>query len=103
MSEEKKPDPGKRFAEILREGPAVGVHVLAWADTAVAVERTLDRQALREFDHRALYYSEEQGLLETFRPYAVPKGEWLEGVRVRLSAASRPTAPVPSPGTPGEG
>jgi hypothetical protein len=114
-SEEKKADPGKRFAEILREGPAVGVHVLAWADTAVAVERTLDRQALREFDHRvlfqmsandssnlidspaanrlgfhrALYYSEEQGLLEKFRPYAVPKREWLEQVRQKLTAPAR--------------
>jgi DNA segregation ATPase FtsK/SpoIIIE, S-DNA-T family len=117
--EEKAPDSGKQFAEILREGPPVGVHVIAWADTAVAVDRTLDRHAMREFDnrvlfqmsaadssnlidspaanklgfHRALAYSEEQGVTEKFRPYALPDREWLRTVKERLS--SRPSADVP--------
>jgi hypothetical protein len=108
---EKKPDPGKQFADLIREGPAMGLHLLAWADTPIAVERTLERAALREFDHRILFqmsandssnlidspaanklgfhralaYSEEQGVLEKFRPYALPTGEWLEEVKEQLA------------------
>jgi hypothetical protein len=115
----KAPDPGKQFAEILREGPPLGVHVVAWADTAVALDRTLDRHSMREFDnrilfqmsaadssnlidspaanklglHRALAYSEEQGVIEKFRPYGLPERGWLEQVKQRLS---RSAAPVPS-------
>jgi DNA segregation ATPase FtsK/SpoIIIE-like protein len=110
-SDEPKPaDPGKQFAEVLKEGPPVGVHILAWADTATAVDRTLDRGSLREFDnrvlfqmsasdssnlvdspaanklgfHRALAYSEEQGVMEKFRPYALPGDEFLKQVGERL-------------------
>ena len=111
--ESKAPDPGKQFGEVLRDGPPVGVHVIAWADTAVAVDRTLDRHALREFDHRVLFqmsatdssnlidspaanklglhralaYSEEQGVTEKFRPYALPDRAWLQRVKEQLSCA----------------
>ncbi|MGH7213575.1 MAG: FtsK/SpoIIIE domain-containing protein, partial [Tepidisphaeraceae bacterium] len=104
---EKPPQPDKQFADILREGPAVGVHVMAWADTPVAVERTLDRGSLREFDNRVLFqmsatdssnlidspvanklgffralaYSEERGTMEKFRPYGPPEKAWLEQVK----------------------
>ena len=110
--EEKKPQPDKQFAEILREGPALGIHVIAWCDTPAAIERTLDRSTLREFDHRILFkisatdssnlidspsanklgfyralaFSEEQGVLEKFRPYAMPPKEWLEQLRQRLAS-----------------
>jgi hypothetical protein len=103
MDEEAKPQPDAQFATILREGPAVGVHVVTWADTLGTLERTLDRQTIREFDyrilfqmsatdssnlidnpaanqlgfHRALLYSEEQGGLEKFRPYAPLDDAWL--------------------------
>ena len=30
--------------------------------------------------HRALYYNDREGSLETFRPYAQPGGDWLEEV-----------------------
>ena len=112
--EEKAPDPGKQFAEVLREGPPNGVHVVAWADTAVALERTLDRGSTREFDnrvlfqmsaadssnlidspaanklgfHRALAYSEEQGVVEKFRPYGLPERGWLGQVKEMLGRAS---------------
>jgi S-DNA-T family DNA segregation ATPase FtsK/SpoIIIE len=102
--------PDAQFAELLREGPGVGMHVLAWADTLSTLERTLDRRTLREFDyrvlfqmsaadssnlidspianqlglHRALLYSEEQGGLEKFRPYNTPGGNWLASVRKKL-------------------
>jgi hypothetical protein len=108
--EEKKPQPDKQFGEILREGPPAGMHVIAWCDTAAALERTLDRAGMREFDnrvlfqmsandssnlidsptgnklgsYRALLYSEEQGVMEKFRPYALPSAKWLEYVRQHL-------------------
>jgi DNA segregation ATPase FtsK/SpoIIIE-like protein len=103
-SEDKPADPSKQFADLLREGPALGLHFLVWCDTPASVERTLDRAALREFDHRVLFqmsandssnlidspaanklgfhralaFSEEQGTLEKFRPYALPNRAWLE-------------------------
>jgi len=106
MDEEAKPQPDVQFASILREGPAVGVHVITWADTLGTLERTLDRQTVREFDHRVLFqmsatdssnlidaptanqlgfhrallYSEEQGGLEKFRPYAPLDDAWLAEV-----------------------
>ncbi len=109
-SEEKKPQPDKQFGDLLREGPHLGMHLIAWADTPASIERTLDRNLMREFDnrilfqmsvndssnlidspaanklgfHRALAYSEEQGVLEKFRPYALPNGEWLERVAAAL-------------------
>jgi hypothetical protein len=113
--EEKKPQPDKQFNDLLRDGPPVGMHVITWCDTAAALERTLDRQAMREFDNRilfqmsaadssnlidsplgnklgqnrALLYSEEQGVSEKFRPYALPGDRWLAYVKQQLS--TRPT------------
>ena len=110
--EEKPPDTGKEFADLLREGPAVGIHLIAWIDTATALDRTLDRGNMREFDHRVLFqmsatdssnlvdspianklgvnralaYSEEQGSMEKFRPYAAPDAKWLAEVHKRLAA-----------------
>ncbi|HYO11535.1 MAG TPA: FtsK/SpoIIIE domain-containing protein [Tepidisphaeraceae bacterium] len=113
--EEKKPQPDKQFADLLRDGPPAGMHVIAWCDTAAALERTLDRQAMREFDnrvlfqmsandssnlidspagnrlgaHRALLYSEEQGVTEKFRPYALPGPRWLEYVKQHLAGEKK--------------
>jgi hypothetical protein len=28
--------------------------------------------------HRALFYNQQEGYLETFRPYALPGNEWLD-------------------------
>jgi hypothetical protein len=112
--EAKAPDAGKLFADVLREGPALGIHTVIWADTAVALDRTLDRHAMREFDnrilfqmsasdssnlidspaanklgfHRALAYSEEQGVMEKFRPYGLPERAWLQRVKEQLARAA---------------
>jgi S-DNA-T family DNA segregation ATPase FtsK/SpoIIIE len=40
--------------QILREGPDVGVHVIAWCDKPVSVSRRLSSSALREFSLRLL-------------------------------------------------
>jgi hypothetical protein len=108
----KKPEPAKQFAEILRDGPSVGIHVMAWVDTPAAIERTLDRTSLREFDYRVLFqmsaadssnlidsplanklgplralsYSEEQGIVEKFRPYALPGEQMLKDVSALLTS-----------------
>ena len=108
--EPKKANPSKQFADILRDGPAVGIHVLTWVDTVASIERTLDRSSMREFDHRILFqmsaadssnlidspaanklgfhralaYSEEQGVMEKFRPYALPQTTWLRDVGSQL-------------------
>ncbi|MGA2499781.1 MAG: cell division protein FtsK, partial [Tepidisphaeraceae bacterium] len=100
--EEKKPQSGKLFADLLKDGPAFGIHFVVWVDTPASLERTLERGSLREFDnrilfqmsandssnlidspaanrlgfHRALSFSEEQGVLEKFRPYSLPDREW---------------------------
>ena len=102
-AQEKPPSADRQFGEIVREGPAFGVHVLAWCDTVTSLERTLDRQGLREFDnrmlfqmsgpdsttlidspaasrlgiHRALLGRQEGGTLEKFRPYGLPDDRWL--------------------------
>ena len=107
------PKPDKQFSEILRDGPPLGVHTIAWCDTATNLGRTLERQGLREFEmrvlfqmsgadstqlidspnatklglQRALYYNEEQGLLEKFRPYALPETGWLDTVGSQLVTA----------------
>ncbi len=109
--EEKPPAPDKQFADLLREGPSLGIHVITWADTVASVERTLDRASMREFDnrilfqmsandssnlidspaanklgmHRALAFSEERGVIEKFRPYAPPTPQWLQRVHAALS------------------
>jgi hypothetical protein len=109
--EPKKANSSKQFADILRDGPGVGIHVITWVDTMASIERTLDRSSMREFDHRILFqmsaadssnlidspaanklgfyralaYSEEQGVMEKFRPYALPSAGWLKTVGGALS------------------
>jgi hypothetical protein len=112
--EPRPPNPGQQFADILREGPAVGIHTITWCDTLNNLQRAVDRQGLREFDLRVLYqmsgadssqlidtplasklgpnlalfYNEEEGRVEKFRPYAWPVEAWLSWVRERLAARS---------------
>ena len=97
--EEKQKTPAQVLAELLKEGPTLGMHVIVSTDTLSNLNRAFDRQSLREFDmrvllqmgandstnlidmpdasklgmHRALLYSEETGTIEPFRPYAYPE------------------------------
>lgn len=121
-SDDSPPSIDKQFATLLREGPPFGIHVIAWCDTVNNLNRSLDRQSLREFEmrvlfqmsptdssmlietphaanlgyHRALYYSEEEGLHEKFRPYAVPSEDWLQETRDRLRMRSHSSAATDS-------
>lgn len=94
----------EHLAELVREGPALGIHVLVWCDTLANVQRAFDRRDLREFEqrvlfqmgvtdsstlidspaasrlglNRALFATEELSAPEKFRPYRLPTIEWLE-------------------------
>ncbi|MGC9084219.1 MAG: hypothetical protein ACP5ME_13720 [Anaerolineae bacterium] len=101
------PNPAQQFTTILREGPDLGIHTILWCDTVTNLNRSLDRRALRECamrvvfqmsaedsanlidspvasklgPYRALFYDEEEGRLEKFRPYGLPSAAWLEQVK----------------------
>lgn len=116
--DDQPPTPHRQFADLLREGPAVGLHVLAWCDGLASWQRSFDRTLLREFDlrvllrmnaadsstlidspaaaklaaHRALLYLEDQGRLEKFRPYGLPALDWVR----RVFGGSEPSLSAPS-------
>jgi len=105
----------QQFATILREGPDLGVHVVAWCDTYSNLNRTLQRRDINEFDmrvvfqmnsedstnlidtpmasklgpHRAILLDEYTGHIEKFRPYGLPQEKWLALVQKQLNYASK--------------
>jgi len=110
--EDKPASPGKLLKEILRDGPPSNVHSLLWCDSYTNCTRWIDRESMRELEmkvvfqvslsdssnlidspaagrlgqNRAIFYHEEQGRLEKFRPYGPPDKEWLTWVRQQLDA-----------------
>ncbi len=98
--------PSKALADLLGEGGPCGMHVIATTDTWNNVSRWIPRKLMAEFEmrvlfqmsandsanlidspaasmlglHRALFFNEHLGTLETFRPYSVPGREWLEEI-----------------------
>jgi hypothetical protein len=126
--EDKPLPPSKLFGDVLRDGPPVGVHTIIWCDSVNNMNRTLDRQGMKEFENRilfqmsandsstlidnpaasklgenrALYYSEEANRIEKFRPYGIPEPTWLDDVKKRFDARPRPAANV-QPGAVGNG
>jgi energy-coupling factor transporter ATP-binding protein EcfA2 len=110
FDKEKTATPGQLFGSVLRDGPSVGVHLVVWCDSYNNVDRWFSRQALREFEmrvafqmsaadssnlidspaasrlgtNRAIFYSDERGTSEKFRPYGPPSEEWLQWVQHRL-------------------
>ena len=87
------------------------MHLIATLDTYNNVNRFLGRKLVSEFEmrvlfqmstndsaslcddpkastlglHRALLYNEQEGYLETFRPYALPTAEWIEEAAGKLA------------------
>jgi hypothetical protein len=110
--EESVANPAKLFATILRDGPGVGLHTVIWCDTLNNVQRAMERQGLRDFEmrvlfqmsagdssnlidspaagklglYRALFFSEDKGQPEKFRPYGLPDDSWLDWVKEQLQA-----------------
>ena len=97
------PKPGTQLNEIISEGPPVGIHLITSLDTLNNVNRSVSRKAVSELGmrvlfqmsandsaslidspkasmlglHRALFYSEHESRLETFRPFALPDASWV--------------------------
>ena len=124
----RSPSPTKILTDILREGPNFGIHVIAWCDTVGNLNRTFERSTAGEFElrilfqmsindssalidspaagrlgeNRALYFNEEQGKSEKFRPYGLPDQAWLDRARDQLHAKPKPAGynndpPAPKP------
>lgn len=111
---EREPTPAERLATLLKDGPLAGIHVVAWCDSLVNLNRAFDRPLLREFAmrvlfqmsatdsstlmdaptasklgrHRALFLQEEQERPEKFRPYGLPPAEWLNSACEALRACA---------------
>ncbi len=122
--EEKATPPSKLFGTILRDGPPVGVHTIVWCDSLNNLNRTFDRQTLREFEirvlfqmsandsstlidspaasklgaNRSLFFSEEEGRLEKFRAYGFPSDDWLDWVRQQFLGRQAAVGQVPHDG-----
>ncbi len=117
---EETASPAQQFATLLRESPPLGIHTLMWCDTLNNLQRTLDRQSMRELTmrvvfqmnvgdssnlidsplasklglHRALFFNEEEGRLDKFRPYGLPSETWLRRVQEQLRHRSAPKESV---------
>ena len=96
--------PAELLAELLRDGPPVGIHVWVWCDSANTVQRWLSREMQQQFEqrvlfamnatdssqlidspaasrlgpHRAWLFNGDRGTLEKFRPYRPPEPGWLK-------------------------
>ncbi|HTQ49548.1 MAG TPA: FtsK/SpoIIIE domain-containing protein [Candidatus Acidoferrales bacterium] len=104
--------PAAALLNLLSEGPGRAIHVIAACDTYNNVNRFLGRKTLSEFEmrvlfqmsasdsaslidnpdaatlglHRALFYNDREGYLETFRPYAQPGSDWIEETAQNLAS-----------------
>jgi DNA segregation ATPase FtsK/SpoIIIE, S-DNA-T family len=108
-------NPAVQLQKLISEGPNHGIHIFATVDTYNNVNRYLGRKTMTEFEmrvlfqmstndsaslcddpkastlglHRALLYNEQEGYLETFRPYALPSAEWIDQAGRKLSALAK--------------
>lgn len=120
FGEEQSSSPAEQLANILREGPLRGVHSIVWSDTHTNLMRWIDRQSLRDIEGRvlfqmsatdssnlmdssaaaqlgqcrAIYYSEDQGRAERFRPYGLPTDDFLLKVRSMHTSPTRTASPA---------
>ena len=111
-------DPGAQFDELIKEGSAHGIHLLVTVDAYANVTRFISRKGISEFEmrvvfqmsandsaslidsprasglglHRALFFNEREGTLETFRPYALPEKGWLEEAVGKVKGRKAPDA-----------
>lgn len=109
--EEGGSNPAAQLGAIINDGSTHGIHLVATIDTFNNVGRFLSRKALSEFEmrvvfqmsandsaslidspkagalglHRALFYNEHEGYLETFRPYAMPDAAWIAEAGAKLA------------------
>ncbi|MCH2141802.1 MAG: hypothetical protein MK077_02230 [Phycisphaerales bacterium] len=110
MREDEPVHPAKHLADLLRDGPALGIHSLLWFDALNNMLRGLDRASQRMFGYRVLFqmssadsgqlidttaaselglqrallHQEDTGSIDKFRPWAMPDASWLEQVAQAL-------------------
>ncbi len=110
MSDDSGGNPATQLADLITEGSTHGIHLITTVDTYNNVNRCMSRKVLSEFEmrvvfqmsandsaslidspkagnlglHRALFYSEHAGTLETFRPYAAPSPAWIEAAAEKM-------------------
>jgi len=108
-------DPGAQFDELIREGSAYGIHLLLTVDAYSNVTRFISRKGISEFEmrvvfqmsandsaslidsprasnlglHRALFFNEREGSLETFRPYSLPARAWVLEAAAKLAGRQK--------------
>ena len=106
------PAPDAQFKELLIDGPRLGVFVIAWCDTVGSLTRALDRGSIAEFGnrvlmqmsandssmliestsasrlglHRAIFFDEERGAEEKFRPYGLPEPAFVKQLAADLAS-----------------
>jgi hypothetical protein len=98
--------------QIICEGASLGIHVIISCDTYNNVNRFLSKKAFSEFEmrvlfqmsandsaslidnpragnlglHRAVFFNEQEGYLEVFRPYSIPSTRWIEAFGLQRTA-----------------
>jgi hypothetical protein len=103
--------PSAIFTDLITEGAALGMHLIASADSFNNIGRTISRKTLSEIEmrvlyqmsandsaslidstqaadlgmYRAIYHNEQEGNSETFRPYGTAEPEWLETAALALA------------------
>jgi hypothetical protein len=118
-------NPAAVLNHLVGEGARLGIHVVASCDSYNNVTRFLSRKALSEFEmrvlfqmsandsasltdsprasllglHRALLFNQQEGYLETFRPYALPDSQWVQGAARNLARLHGTPKPNSSPTT----
>lgn len=119
-SAEEEASPSKIFADLLADGAAAGIHVIAACDTYNNVMRYIGRKPLTEFEmrvlfqmsandsaslidspragalglHRALIHNAQEGYMEIFRPYSLPELAWIDEAGALLRAGRMQEAPL---------
>jgi S-DNA-T family DNA segregation ATPase FtsK/SpoIIIE len=109
-------NPAAQLNDLICEGASLGFHTIAACDTYGNVNRFLSRKAFGEFEmrvlfqmsandsaslidnpkantlglHRGVFYNQQEGYLEVFRPYALPDREWVEQAGRNLSRLLSP-------------
>ncbi len=93
-----------QLSKIFIDGPEYGIHSIIWCDSYKNFNRKLERQLIQEFDLRvlfrlntddsiniidtpmasslkqnqALFFNDDTGISEKFRPFSAPPFEWLK-------------------------
>lgn len=106
------PSVADHFNMVIKEGPEVGVFTSSWCDTYSNLNRSLDRQTIRDFglrvafqmnsddssafldvgdanklgQFRALFLDEADGRLVKFTPYNLPTSQWFQWINNTLKS-----------------